>query len=180
MAKVLVPLANGCEEMEAVIIIDTLRRAGIEVISAGLTDGIITASRNVRLLPDTHWNQIDPSEFDMIILPGGLGGTQALCEHSGVQQTLKEFDAQNKPIGSICAAALALDRAGILKARPFACYPGTEQKMNATNRKDDRVVEDGNLITSQSPGTAFEFALKIIERLINKQTAQTVAEGMLL
>ncbi|MFC1467943.1 DJ-1 family glyoxalase III [Verrucomicrobiota bacterium] len=181
MARVLIPLADGCEEMEAVIVADVLRRAGIEVAIAGLKEGIITASRDVHLIPDTLWDEVDTSHYDMIILPGGMGGTQALCEHDGVQTTLGEFAMNKKLIGAICAAALALYKAGILDGRPFTCYPGIEDMMDdSVNRLDDRVVEDGNLITSQGPGTAIEFALKIVERLADAETAAKVAEGMLV
>jgi 4-methyl-5(b-hydroxyethyl)-thiazole monophosphate biosynthesis len=167
--------------MEAVIVIDVLRRAGIDVTSAGLSDGPITASRGVTLLPDLLWSEINPTDFDMLILPGGLGGTHALCEHAGVQRALKEFDARKKPIGALCAAPLALHTAGILQNRRFTCYPGVEEEMNgAIMRSDERVVEDGNLITSQGPGSAFEFALKIAERLTDTATARRAAEGMLL
>ena len=115
--KALVPIANGSEEMEAVIIIDTLRRAEWDVTVAGLTAGTIEASRGVKLVPDTTWAQINPDDFDIILLPGGFGGTEALMAHAGVQQTLRDFYAKGKWIGSICAAALA--RAGIM---PCSCH----------------------------------------------------------
>lgn len=181
MARVLIPLAEGCEEMEAVIVTDVLRRAGIEVVAAGLTEGIITASRDVHLVPDTLWDELTPMQFDVIILPGGMGGSEALCQHDGVQQALGEFAMHKKLIGAICAAPLALHKAGILDGRPFTCYPGIEDMMDGpVNRKDERVVDDGNLVTSQGPGTAFEFALKIVERLVGKKIAEQVAGGMLL
>ena len=92
--KALVPIANGSEEMEAVIIIDTLRRAEWDVTVAGLTEGVIEASRGVKLVPDTTWDQINPADFDIILLPGGFGGTEALMAHAGVQQTLRDFHAK--------------------------------------------------------------------------------------
>ena len=181
MAQVLIPLADGCEEMEAVIVTDVLRRAGITVMTAGLTADVITASRDVRLVPDVCWEDVDASDYDMIILPGGLDGTEALCQHAGVQQAVEEFAKSGKRIGAICAASLALYRAGILQNRAFTCYPGIEKMMdNTVIRSNERVVEDGNLITSQGPGTAFEFALKIVEQLTNTETATRVAEGMLV
>lgn len=180
MAKILIPLADGCEEMEVVIVVDVLRRAGVGVVTAGLKEGVIMASRGVQLVPDTLWDEIRLADFDMLILPGGMPGTEALCRHSGVQQALVEFAAQHKQIGAICAAPLALHTAGILCDRPFTCYPGVEKMMGDVARSDERVVEDGNLITSQGPGTAFEFALKIVECLTGVATAREVAEGMLL
>lgn len=181
MARVLIPLADGCEEMEAVIVTDVLRRAGLDVVTAGLQEGMITASRGVHLVADIFWGEIDGSDYDMIILPGGMGGTEALCAHDGVQQVLGEFAMNQKQIGAICAAPLALFQAGILQGRKFTCYPGVEEMMDdSVTRSDDRVVEDRNLITSQGPGTAIEFALKIVERLVDQQTADEVAKGMLV
>ena len=117
--KALVPVANGCEEMEAVIIIDTLRRAGWNVTAAGLAAGTIEAANGVKLVPDTTWDQINPDEFDVLLTPGGFGGTMALCEHTGVQQAIRDFNEKKKWIGSICAAALALHEAGILESKKF-------------------------------------------------------------
>jgi len=179
--KALVPIANGCEEMEAVIIIDTLRRAEWDVTVAGLTAGTIEASRGVKLVPDTTWDQINPNDFDVLLLPGGFGGTQALCEHVGVQQALCDFSEKGKWIGSICAAALALYAAGILEGKKFACYPGVEEKLpSSVQPVDGTVVVDGHLITSQGPGTAFEFALKVIAECSSPNSAASVRAGLLL
>jgi len=179
--KALVPIANGSEEMEAVIIIDTLRRAKWDVTVAGLTAGPIEASRHVKLVPDTTWDQIDPNDFDILLLPGGFGGTEAFMQHSGVQQALKDFNAKGKWIGSICAAALALNEAGILAGRRFTCYPGVEEKLPShLTRSDEIVVVDDHLITSQGPGTAFEFALKVIAECESPNASASVRAGLLL
>jgi len=179
--KALVPIANGCEEMEAVIIIDTLRRAEWDVTVAGLAAGTIEASRGVRLVPDTTWDQINPDDFDVLLLPGGFGGTMALCEHAGVQQAIRDFNEKKKWIGSICAAALALHAAGILEGKRFTCYPGVEQKLPSNVQPmDEIVVVDGHLITSQGPGTAFEFALKVIAECSSPNASASVRAGLLL
>lgn len=179
--KALIPIASGCEEMEAVIIIDTLRRAEWDVTVAGLTAGAIEASRGVKLVPDTTWDQINPDDFDVLLLPGGFGGTLALCRHEGVQQALRDFDAKGKWVGSICAAALALHEAGILEGKRFTCYPGVEEKLPANIQPvDEIVVVDGHLITSRGPGTAFEFALKVIAECSSPNTAASVRAGLLL
>lgn len=179
--KTLVPIANGSEEMEAVIIIDTLRRAEFDVTVAGLTDGTIEASRGVKLVPDTTWDQINPDDYDILLLPGGFGGTVALCEHAGVQQALKDFNANKKWLGSICAAALALNEAGVLEGKKFTCYPGVEEKLPAHIQPvDEVVVVDGHLITSQGPGTAFEFALKVIAECGSPNLSAEVRAGLLL
>lgn len=179
--KALVPVANGSEEMEAVIIIDTLRRAAFEVTVAGVTAGTIEASRGVKLVPDTSWDQINPDDYDILLLPGGFGGTEVFMEHSGVQQAILEFDAKGKWLGSICAAALALNEAGVLEGRKFTCYPGVEQKLPAHIQPvDEAVIVDGHLITSQGPGTAFEFALKVIAECGSPNLSGEVRAGLLL
>lgn len=180
MIRTLIPIADGCEEMEAVIIADTLRRAGWEVILAGLNGTApVTASRKVGLIPDAPWEILDLLSFDALVLPGGAGGTEALCKHDGIQETIRIFDIEEKWIGAICAAPLALHTAGILDGRAFTCYPGTEQKMKRSDRSDDAVVVDGNLITSQGPGTAFAFTLKLIELIDSPAAAETVRSGLI-
>ncbi|VGO16045.1 Isonitrile hydratase [Pontiella desulfatans] len=179
--KTLVPIANGSEEMEAVIIIDTLRRAEFDVTVASLTPGAIEASRGVKLVGDTTWDQINPDEFDILLLPGGFGGTVAFCGHAGVQQAIKDFNEKKKWMGCICAAALALNEAGVLAGKRFTCYPGVEEKLPADIQPvDEIVVVDGHLITSKGPGTAFEFALKVIAECGSPNTAADVRAGLLL
>jgi 4-methyl-5(b-hydroxyethyl)-thiazole monophosphate biosynthesis len=179
--KALVPIADGCEEMEAVIIIDTLRRADWDVTVVGLTSGTIEASRGVKLVPDLIWDQINPEDYEVLLLPGGFGGTEALMKHAGVQQTLRSFNAQGKWIGAICAAALALNEAGILEGKKFTCYPGVGEKLPSNVQPvNEVVVVDGHLITSQGPGTAFEFALKVIAECSSPNIAAEVRAGLLL
>jgi len=179
--KALVAIANGSEEMEAVIIIDTLRRAQWDVTVAGLTAGTITASRGVKLVPDTTWDAVNPSDYDILLLPGGFGGTQEFMQHAGLQQALRDFHEKGKWIGAICAAALALNEAGILEGRRFTCYPGVEQKLPAHIQPvNEPVVVDGRLITSQGPGTAFEFALKVIAECGSPNASAEVRAGLLL
>lgn len=179
--KALVAIANGSEEMEAVIIIDTLRRAEFEVTVAGLTAGPIEASRGVKLVADVLWDEIDPNAFDILLLPGGFGGTEAFMQHAGVQQALRDFNAAGKWVGCICAAALALNEAGILAGKKFTCYPGVEQKLPADVQPvDEIVVVDRHLITSQGPGTAFEFALKVIAECGSPHLSAEVRAGLLL
>lgn len=180
MTRVLIPVANGSEEMETVILVDVLRRAGWEVVLAGLEgDKPITASRGVRLIPDAQWERLDLSTFDMLVLPGGAVGTDALCANDGVQEALRIFDIEELWIGAICAAPLALHKAGILKKRAFTCYPGTEKKMKRPDRSDDPVVADGHIVTSQGPGTAIAFALKLIELVDGANAAENVASDII-
>jgi len=180
MIRALIPITNGCEEMETVIAADLFRRAGWEVVLAGL-NGMepVTASRNIRLLPDARWEELDLLSFDLIVLPGGLGGARALCGHDGVQETLRIFNIEEKWIAALCAAPLALHKAGVLKGRAFTCYPGIEKEMHRTDRSDEAVVTDRNLVTSQGPGTAIPFALKLIELLDGPAAAERVRSGLL-
>lgn len=179
--KALIPIANGSEEMEAVILIDTLRRAKFDVTVASLTEGTVEASRGVKLVGDCSWDQIDPADYEILLLPGGFGGSEAFMQHAGVQQALKDFEAAGKWFGSICAAALALNEAGVLKDKKFACYPGVEAHLPADIQPvDERVVVDGTLITSQGPGTAFEFALQVIAECGSRALSDEVRAELLL
>lgn len=180
MTRVLIPVANGSEEMEAVTLVDVLRRAGWDVVLAGIQgEAPVTASRGIKLIPDEQWERLDLSSFDMLVLPGGLGGTEALCANDGVQEALRIFDIEELWIGAICAAPLALHKAGILKKRAFTCYPGVEKEMKRPDRSDEPVVVDGHIITSQGPGTAIAFALKLIELVDGAAAAEKVAGGMI-
>jgi 4-methyl-5(b-hydroxyethyl)-thiazole monophosphate biosynthesis len=179
MTRALVPLADGVEEMEAVIAIDTLRRAGWEVTAAGLRPGPVTASRGVRLLPDAQWKDIDPSSFDVLVLPGGGEGTAALCRDARVLGAVKEFMASGRLVGAICAAPLVLDAAGALDGRKFTCYPGIESRIRSGIWAAENVVVDGNLVTSRAAGTSFDFAIALIAAR-DPARAQSVAEAMLV
>ena len=180
MTRALIPVANGSEEMETVILVDVFRRAGWEVVLAGIQgDGPVTGARGTRLLPDARWETLDLLSFDLLVLPGGLGGTQALCESDGVQEALRIFNIEEMWIGAICAAPLALHKAGVLENRAFTCYPGTEKEMGRTDRSDEPVVVDGHIVTSQGPGTAIAFALKLIELIDGAEASEQVASGMI-
>lgn len=180
MTRTLIPVANGSEEMETVILVDVFRRAGWDVVLAGIQGkGPVTAARGVKLLPDEQWEKLDLSSFDMIVLPGGLDGTTALCANDGVQEALRIFDIEELWIGAICAAPLALHHAGVLEKRAFTCYPGVEKEMKRTDRSDEPVVIDGHIVTSQGPGTAIAFALKLIELVDGAAAAEQVATGMI-
>ena len=180
MARVLVPVADGSEEMETVILVDVLRRAGWDVVLASIQgEGSITGARGVRLLPDACWETLDLLSFDILALPGGAGGTKALCENDGVQEALRIFNIEEMWIGAVCAAPLALHKAGVLENRAFTCYPGTEKEMGRHDRSDEPVVVDGHIVTSQGPGTAITFALKLIELIDGAEASEQVASGMI-
>ena len=180
MTRVLIPIADGSEEMETVILADIFRRAGWDVTLAGIQgEGPITASRGVQLVPDALWEELDLLSYDLLVLPGGLGGTEALCDNDGVQETLRIFDIEELWIGALCAAPLALHTAGILENRAFTCYPGTEEKMGREDRSDEPIVRDGHIVTSQGPGTAIPFALKLVDLIDGANAAEQIASSII-
>lgn len=180
MASVLVPLAQGCEELEAVSIIDLLRRANIEVVTAGLTDGPIEASRGTRLLADTTLDDALNKDFDMVVLPGGLPGADHLNDDPRILTLLKSMAAKHKYTAAICAAPKVLATAGILQGKSATSFPGVLEKMDlpSTTLQSAPVVQDGKVITSQGPGTAMDFALTLIELLVGKEKRISVESGL--
>lgn len=180
MAKVLVPLAEGFEELEAVTVIDVLRRAGIEVITAGLHPGPVPSTRKVAVIPDTTIDTTRADDFDMIILPGGQPGSDNLNADIRIDKLLKDFDSANKLIGAICAAPTVLASAGLLNGRQATSYPSYRERLGGAYYLDRAVVEDGKIITSKGPGTAMSFALAIVSRLAGNRAAEDVAKAMLV
>jgi len=160
---------------------DVLRRGGVEVVAAGLREGVVRASRDVGLMPDVSLDRCpDVKEFDVLFLPGGLPGTEALCADLRVRDLLLHYVANpNKRVATICAAALVLEEHGLLEDRRFTSYPATRPKIHHGSWVDEPVVVDGDLITSQGPGTAMEFALTLVELLVSREVRDEVAEGML-
>lgn len=167
MPNVLVPLAEGCEELEAVTIIDLLRRAEIEVTTAGLDTGPVRCSRGTLLLPDTLLDQVMDQDFDMIVLPGGLPGATHLDADPRIHQLLRRQAEQGRYNAAICAAPKVLANAGLLDGFRATSYPGalSADVFPSVQVLDAPVVVDGKLVTSRGPGTAMDFALELIEVL---------------
>lgn len=180
MANVLVPLAQGCEELEAVTIIDLLRRAEINVITASLDDRPITASRGTKILADTTLDQVLDQEFDMVVLPGGLPGADYLNEDNRIHQILQRTVNNNKPVAAICAAPKVLASAGLLENKKATAYPGVLDalNLNTTEVTNSTVQQDGNILTSRGPGTAMDFALEIISCLVGGDKRNQVEAGL--
>ena len=178
MKKVLVPLAPGFEEIEAVAFIDILRRAGADVTAAGTVDGPITGQNRMKLLADVPLDSIAPSSFDMVVLPGGGVGTENLKKDARIKKIVEELFSKNKIVAAICAAPTVLSTIGVTKDRTITSYPGSRAGLKAKKISDERVVVDGNLITSQGPGTAIEFALKLVETLFGKDKAREISEAV--
>lgn len=180
MARVLIPLAQGCEELEAVTIIDLLRRAGIEVVTAGLDEQPVKASRGVTLIPDSILDKVIDQEFDMLVLPGGLAGAQNLNEDARILNLLKRFHQQGKYTAAICAAPSVLATAGLLDNKKATAYPGILEKLNllSTELTTQVVQIDGKVITSRGPGTAMDFALALIELLLDHEARDKVEKPL--
>ncbi len=171
MASVLVPLAEGCEELEAVTILDLLMRAGIDVTSAGLQQGPVRCSRGTVIIPDVDLDTALKQEFDMIVLPGGLPGADHLDHDPRIRKLLLNMASAKKFVAAICAAPKVLASAGLLDNKQATSYPGVIDKMNITglNYSTNAVVRDGIIITSRGPGTAMDFCLELIELLVGQQ-----------
>ena len=181
MPRVLMPLAEGFEEIEALAIVDVLRRAEIEVVVAGLQPGPVTSVRKISLLPDTTIDTVSSDGFDMIILPGGQPGTDNLNNDPRIHRLLADFNSAGKLIGAICAAPIILGAAGLLAGRRATSYPTYSNRLGgALYDARTEVVTDGNIITSQGPGTAISFALAIVSRLAGESTAEEIAKAMVV
>ncbi|MBI3562926.1 MAG: DJ-1/PfpI family protein [Gammaproteobacteria bacterium] len=175
MTQVLVPLAQGCEELEAVTIIDLLRRAGMTVVSAGLDQHPVKASRGTVFLPDTTLEEALNYDYDMIVLPGGMPGANHLRDDARVQDLLKKMARQGKYTAAICAAPKALARAGLLTGKRVTSFPGSlDEVLDSVQYLEQAVVIDGKVITSRGPGTAMEFALVLIEQVLGRQKRMEV------
>lgn len=180
MASVLVPLAQGCEELEAVTVVDLLRRAGIEVVTAGLDAQPVKASRGMMLLPDTTLDLALQQSFDMVVLPGGLPGADHLKNDARVIELLQKVAADDGYTAAICAAPRVLATAGLLDGKRATSYPGALDidAVPGIEYQEVAVVADGRVITSRGPGTAMDFALTLIETLVGKAQRDEVEQGL--
>ena len=180
MASVLVPLAQGCEELEAITIVDLMRRAGIDVVTAGLDAQSVKASRGTVLIPDTTLDQALKKEYDMVVLPGGLPGADHLNNDQRIQTLLKQMASDNKYTAAICAAPKVLANAGLLAGKQATGFPGVLEALNLTDvtLSQQPVVTDGKVVTSRGPGTAMEFALTLIELLEGKNKREEVNQQL--
>ncbi|MBN2159470.1 MAG: DJ-1/PfpI family protein [Spirochaetes bacterium] len=176
--RVIVPLAEGFEEIEAVTIIDVLRRAGVEVTSAFLKKNPVTGSHAISVTADKNIEGIKSSDFDCMVLPGGMPGSANLKDDQRVIELAREFSSKEKIVAAICAAPLVLGYAGVLKGRRATCYPGFEAQMTGATPVADPVVRDGTVITGRGPGCAIPFALELVAALAGKQVAEQLRESM--
>lgn len=176
---VLVLLAMGFEELEAISIIDILRRAGVEVVTAGLDRTTVTGAHGVHIIADKLLDDVNEDDYEMVVLPGGLPGAENLAKSQKVKDLLAKFDSNNKQIAAICAAPWALQTAGVLKDK-YTCYPSFEKTIREEGYiSSENVVINHNIITSRGPATAMEFALSLVKELKGEDKFKEVKSGLL-
>ncbi len=178
MKTVLVMFAEGSEELEAVTVVNILRRAGVTVTLAGLHAGSLRGSRGTMLLPDITLDDALNHVYDMVVLPGGQPGTNNLKADERVLQLVRKVAGQGRYVAAICAAPSVLAAAGLLDGKRATCFPGSLAAYPDVNLQTAAVVEDGKLITSRGPGTAMDFALVLVERLIGPAKRAEVEGGL--
>lgn len=181
--KVLVPLAEGFEEIEAVVIIDVLRRAEIEVRTASVSEieKTVIGAQGIPIVADILLSEIIEQQFDLIVLPGGMPGAKNLADSDSLIKLLKKQFSNNGLIGAICAApAVVLQPNDLLGSEKVACYPSFRENIDSNNRSNERLQVSDQLITGAGPGVAIEFALCLVERLVDKEAADNIRLGMLV
>ena len=176
---VLIPLADGVEPMEAVTIIDVLRRAKIRVTTVSMTDHVtIHAAHGIMIAADTTWSAINLADFGAIVLPGGAKGTDILKEDTRVLDAVRLFAEEGRHVAAICAGPTVLAKAGVLNGRVATCYPTCAEELGKSY-ENAPVIADENIITSQGPGTALLFALVLVQHFKGEEEALAVADAML-
>ncbi len=180
MPRVAVILAEGFEEVEAIAVIDVLRRAGIDTVIAGLHDGHIASARNVKVVPDSVIDAVKADDFDMLVLPGGQPGSDNLNADPRVKKLITDFSQKGKLTGAICAAPYVLANAGVLAGRRATSYPSYKDRLGGASYEEKSVVVDGNVLTSRGAGTALTFGLAIVEKLVSREKAQKIKDAMLI
>lgn len=180
MACVLVPLAEGCEELEAISVIDLLRRAEVEVTVAGLAEGPVRASRGTMIVPDLSLDEALKADYDMVVLPGGLPGATNLNDDPRIRDLVKKMARDEKFVCAICAAPIVLANAGVLDGKRATSYPGFLDDMDLpeVTVTGSAVERDGKVVTSRGPGTAMDFALELIEVLVGREKRDSVEKAL--
>jgi 4-methyl-5(b-hydroxyethyl)-thiazole monophosphate biosynthesis len=179
--RIAVHLANGFEEIEAISIIDVLRRAGLEVITVSVTGRTeVNGAHHIKVIADQLFEDVDYNDVSMIVLPGGMPGSSNLNAHAGLREKIREFVAQKKQLAAICAAPLVFGELGILKGQKAVCYPGFESHLHGAEILRVPVIESDNFITGRGPGVAIQFALKIVEKVVSAEKAEELAKAMIV
>ena len=180
MSKILIPLAPGFEEIEAVTNIDVLRRASIDVVTVSLNSLDVEGDHGIPIIADKRIDQVDIDQFDGIVLPGGMPGADNLRNNAKVLEYVRKIDEKGGLLAAICAAPIVLEAADLLEGKKATSYPGFAKEMQSCKYLEDRVVIDGNYITARGPGVAMEFALTIVEYLKDKEYADDLRDSMIV
>jgi 4-methyl-5(b-hydroxyethyl)-thiazole monophosphate biosynthesis len=179
MAKVYIFLADGFEEIEGLTVVDLLRRAKIDITMVSITGNImVTGSHQIKTEADVLFEKAGFKDADMLVLPGGMPGTNHLMNHEGLDKLLKEFHSMGKSLAAICAAPSILGTKGLLDGKNAICYPGFEEKLYGATISNTAVVTDGNITTSKGMGTAIDFALSLIKNLKGADEAKRIADSI--
>lgn len=176
--KILVPLADGFEEIEAVTIIDVLRRGNIDVVTAAVGSSPVTGSHGITVSADTLLSELNADEFNAIVLPGGMPGSENLKSSNDVISIINTISQKGGYIAAICAAPIALGEAGILEGKTATCYPGFENQLGDVRYSEEPVAVDGEIITGRGPGCAIPFALKLVELFKDSETSVELKKAM--
>lgn len=180
MKQISVFLADGFEEIEGLTVVDILRRAGLRVDTVSITgERIIRGSHQIDVQADCLFEEMDFSETDMLVLPGGMPGTRNLMNHKGLQELLRAYHEKGRYIAAICAAPSVFGRLGFLKGRRACCYPSFEEKLEGAEVVQEPVSVDGHIITSRGMGTAIPFALKLTALLCGEEKADEISRSIL-
>jgi 4-methyl-5(b-hydroxyethyl)-thiazole monophosphate biosynthesis len=178
--KVYLHLADGFEEIEAISVVDILRRADIDITTVSVTGKReVVGAHKIPVIADVLFENVDYSFANMIVLPGGQG-YKTLEEHTGLKDQMSSFSVQDKWIAAICAAPAILGKMGLLEGKSAVCFPGFEQHLRGAVNPQENVVVDGKIITSRGPGTALEFGLKIVEIIKGIEFANPIKGEMLI
>lgn len=176
MAKTVIFLAEGFEEIEALTVVDLLRRAGIEIITASIMGKkSVTGSHNITVEADALFEDIDFENTDMLILPGGMPGTTNLDNYAPLKEQISKFNEQGKALAAICAAPTVYGKMGLLQGKKATCFPGREPDLLGADVQTTETVKDGHFITSRGMGTAIPFGLAIIEHFQGAEAAKEMA-----
>lgn len=179
MKKIGVFFANGFEEVEALTVVDLCRRGGIDVKMVAVGESLNVIGRtNIEIKTDILFDETTITNYDGLILPGGMPGTNNLMENKGLCEALRDFSNKGRLVAAICAAPMVLGKMGILRGKRACCYPGMEEYLEGAQIEDGLVSIDGNVITSRGVGTAIAFSLAIIEMLEDKNTAEEVRKSI--
>ena len=181
MKNIAVHLAEGFEEIEAISIIDVLRRANLKVTVVSVTgDLVVTGAHQIQVTADKLFEDVDYSEIEMLVLPGGMPGSANLKAHSGLREQILNFNDNGKPLGAICAAPMVFGNLGLLNNKKATCYPGFEEELHGAVITGNDVEQAGNIITGKGAGVAIKFALKIVENIKGQKAAGELARKMVV